>query len=62
MDAPTRGNCAEAPNTTVRAVVAGTAASDLASIPDALWAVARERFAAIEPLFEAKRFDSAAVI
>lgn len=61
MDEPTEGNCAEVRSKPSGAPVVAAGPSDLAVIPEELWVVARERFAALKPLLETGKFDSDAV-
>lgn len=61
MAEPTGRGSADVQSQAPDAPVVAAGPSDLAAIPEELWAVARERFAALKPLIETGKFDADAV-
>jgi putative transposase len=61
VDEPTGCGSADAQSQPPATPVVAAGPSDLAAIPEELWALARERFAALKPLIESGRFDADAV-
>jgi putative transposase len=61
VDEPTGGGSAGVQSQSPAAPVVAAGPSDLAAIPEELWAVARKRFAALKPLIESGKFNADAV-